>query len=98
MSELTVHGNIGAVSVSIPFTTAQNYALAQQGFNSAATVVGGLYVPTVAGGNATVPVGTQGVLVTTPGVTSFSQLPNTTTLLLAQGSGDTVSAIGGNTP
>ncbi len=94
----TVHGSLDGVSVFVPFTTVQNYDLSQQAFNSAATVVGSLYVPTVAGGNATVPVGTQGVMVTTPGITSYGQLPNTTGLLIVTGTGDTVSAVGGNIP
>ncbi|MDR3656867.1 MAG: hypothetical protein P4L48_14755 [Mycobacterium sp.] len=72
--------------------------MAQQALNAAASLVGSLYVPTTTSGNATVPVGTQGIMVTTPGVTSYSQLPNTTTLLLVTGSGDTVSAIGGDNP
>jgi hypothetical protein len=98
MSGTTVTGNVAGVSVSVPFNTTQNFDLAQQALNSAETVVGTLYVPTTVSGNATVPVGTQGVVVTTPGITSYSQLPSATTLLVATGSGDTVSAIGGDTP
>lgn len=98
MSGTTITGNVGGVTVSIPFTTSQNFDLAQQAFDSAVTVVSVTYVPTTTVTNGTVPSNTQGVIDTVPGVTSYSQLPSSTTLLVASGSGDTLAANGGNTP
>ncbi len=98
MSGTTVTGHIGGVTVSIPFTTSQNFDLAQQAFESAITVVSVSYVPTTTVTNGSVQDNVQAVIDTVPGVTSYSSLPTSTTLLVVTGSGDTLSANGGNTP
>jgi hypothetical protein len=98
MSGTTVTGNVGGITVSVPFTTTQNFDLAQQAFDSAITVVSVAYAPTTTVTNGTVQDNVQAVIDTVPGVTSYSSLPNSVTLLVATGSGDTLSANGGNVP
>jgi hypothetical protein len=98
MSGTTVTGNVGGITVSVPFTTIQNFDLAQIALNSAVTVVSVSYAPTTTTTNGTVQDNVQAVIDTVPGVTSYSSLPTSTTLLIATGSGDTLAANGGNTP
>jgi hypothetical protein len=93
----TVTGNIGGITVSVPFTSTQNFALAQAALN-AVTITGGVYAPTTASTNASAPGGTQAVVVSVGGSTYFNSLPSTTTLLIADGSNQTVAAIGGTGP